>query len=625
MSDTEVTELVTLDASRVDAVFRPANGTPWILLKAAEESEAEEQEDEMTKAEADEIERLLTKSGLASSFCGDFECPVCKSAWDEIPAALVEKAKLKAKQRRALPDSAFALPEKRAYPIQDESHARVALSMLHNASPAEQKKIKAAVHRRYPDIEIGGEDKAEKSPGVPDFATETPREHGHLDSGQSGLAGPATGGIKPLAATPSAFPGGESTYVAVAESEANPGHENGSGRSLTPGAHVDIPGRDVGKSYVSTGFLSPDESLYVAVGKIPGHESWSIEVVEKENWIALDKDAPSGEASAEPGSGPWEQYDGATLDHVASGLAAMHRAVDQIRRREVAEAVSGDPNDWFDAFKLDCAGEDITDALGLVAALAYHEAAAGRAEKAGRVISAKTGAKLRAARDHLNELLGEGPQAQSATGARPSEEEDIMTTVTKEELAQFIGTSAKQAVRDELKARDKAAKTAAKKEAKKARAKARKNSPGNDGDITEAEERRTVGAGHDADDVNSIPDGGHVDSMYRNKARKGEKDKVLKALAAQQQQTLELMQKMASRPRQGGPVLDGQLRGAFAAAEGRSGSATKGGEDPEIATLQKQLDDELAKPGPEAAHRASDISQRLTLARLRYAHENGLA
>jgi hypothetical protein len=72
-------------------------------------------------------------------------------------AADIEKAKLKQKERDALDASDFALPDSREYPIQDESHARAALSMLHNASPEDQKKIKAAVHRRYPDI--GSDDK----------------------------------------------------------------------------------------------------------------------------------------------------------------------------------------------------------------------------------------------------------------------------------------------------------------------------------------------------------------------------------------------------------------------------------------------------------------------------------
>lgn len=61
--------------------------------------------------------------------------------------------KLNAAKRNALPKSSFAEPGKRAYPINDASHARNALARAsQNASPAEQKKIKAAVSKKYPGI-----------------------------------------------------------------------------------------------------------------------------------------------------------------------------------------------------------------------------------------------------------------------------------------------------------------------------------------------------------------------------------------------------------------------------------------------------------------------------------------
>jgi len=60
--------------------------------------------------------------------------------------------RLTAKQRHALPASDFALPGGR-YPIENESHGRNALARAaQHASPAEQAKIRAAVHRKYPDI-----------------------------------------------------------------------------------------------------------------------------------------------------------------------------------------------------------------------------------------------------------------------------------------------------------------------------------------------------------------------------------------------------------------------------------------------------------------------------------------
>ena len=60
---------------------------------------------------------------------------------------------LSTKQRKKLPKKAFALPGKRKYPIPDKSHARNALARVaQNGTPAEQKKVKAAVKKRFPSI-----------------------------------------------------------------------------------------------------------------------------------------------------------------------------------------------------------------------------------------------------------------------------------------------------------------------------------------------------------------------------------------------------------------------------------------------------------------------------------------
>lgn len=73
-----------------------------------------------------------------------------------------------------MPSSDFALPGKGAgrygkgsgaYPINDASHARNALSRVSaNGSSAEKAKVRAAVHRKFPDI---GSDKAAKRYGSP--------------------------------------------------------------------------------------------------------------------------------------------------------------------------------------------------------------------------------------------------------------------------------------------------------------------------------------------------------------------------------------------------------------------------------------------------------------------------
>jgi hypothetical protein len=62
-------------------------------------------------------------------------------------------AKLSTKQRKKLKTSAFAIPERRAYPINDRSHARNALSWVsQHGSAAEKAKVRSAVRRKYPGI-----------------------------------------------------------------------------------------------------------------------------------------------------------------------------------------------------------------------------------------------------------------------------------------------------------------------------------------------------------------------------------------------------------------------------------------------------------------------------------------
>lgn len=58
-------------------------------------------------------------------------------------------AKLDAAERKALPGSSFAGPN-RSYPIQDENHARAALSMVSRyGSSAEKAEVRAKVKKRY--------------------------------------------------------------------------------------------------------------------------------------------------------------------------------------------------------------------------------------------------------------------------------------------------------------------------------------------------------------------------------------------------------------------------------------------------------------------------------------------
>lgn len=72
-------------------------------------------------------------------------------------------AKLTTKKRNRMKASSFALPGKRAYPIQDKAHAISALSRVaQHGTPVEKAKVRAAVHKKYPGIQISGLKKRRK-------------------------------------------------------------------------------------------------------------------------------------------------------------------------------------------------------------------------------------------------------------------------------------------------------------------------------------------------------------------------------------------------------------------------------------------------------------------------------
>lgn len=63
--------------------------------------------------------------------------------------------KITSKGRKHMKSSTFALPKERKYPIPDAAHARNALSRVsQHGSPSEVKRVKAAVHKKFPSIKI---------------------------------------------------------------------------------------------------------------------------------------------------------------------------------------------------------------------------------------------------------------------------------------------------------------------------------------------------------------------------------------------------------------------------------------------------------------------------------------
>ena len=586
MAETAITELDELGAEKVSGVGNPANGTPWLLLKSTDvqadpdsphttSPEADAQEAEMTKAEADEIEALLTKAE-AAGFCGVDDCEVCKDHFGPMQEELV-KRKLRMADRRKIPRGDFAIPEKApgsgSYPLNDEAHARNALARA-SGKPVEAR-VRAAVRRKYPNIDV-----AKMSPGVPAFATETPKEKGHLDTGQSGLAGPVTAGHVRPETSPSYEPGGKSPYVIPDEAKVtdNPPYER----------------------------RPRQEAMVNDVGK-----SWEIEVVDKQNWVSLDH----AQAPEAPQEAPVAVANSAVLDRIVAAYMAL---------KEAMAAQKADPDGMTDPLDAQVWAhlEDVCATL-----------------KNALIDQALDIAGIDAAMLKAQDLLAKlgGAETTAGNGARTSEEENIMTTVTKEELTTFIGetagAAAVAAVDRALKARDKAAKAKmkGKMKGKKPPFMSAEKNANNGGDITAEQENSGVKGKTDADNVNSV--GGPVNSEYVNKEEKaGKKDKALKELVAvlkTQGEALAGVQdkvtKMAARPRSGGPVLDGANRGAFPATEGRQTEAVaKGAGDPELETLMKEIELVKTRPGADNAARLSDLEQRATYRRLVNAHESGL-
>lgn len=104
-----------------------------------------------------DLKKAYKKSSKKTAAPAMTMCKMCKTS--HLPGKHVDmkssgtkKKALTTKTRKALPTTAFALPNRR-YPIHDKAHARNALARVaQNGSPAEKAKVRAAVKRKFPSI-----------------------------------------------------------------------------------------------------------------------------------------------------------------------------------------------------------------------------------------------------------------------------------------------------------------------------------------------------------------------------------------------------------------------------------------------------------------------------------------
>jgi hypothetical protein len=690
----DVTELVELQASKLAAVGSPANGTPWLLLKAqdgtAEEAgsaepaakagephdedtdsgEADGQQERMTdetaKGEAEEIEDELTKSAHAEgAYCGEEACERCvikdaggirlrpgiasmtkaaqqsRAYWEQVTKKDVDPDVGGGVDRDKIAAEDFAGKD-RSFPIVTPADVSDAASSIGRAGEenysADQLKanIIEIAQRKGPKFvselpEKWREELDAKKGQVQDAlaGTKAPEAAGVIPSGRSGLAGPATGAPKDKGSTVAA--------------DHKPSSRSGMTTPLNGGESAyEIPAEQC------LGLINPAPSApeVVKAGML-AQLSGAMSELEAQRQARKDGNylsipGPAAEQAQAPGSTPWESYDAATLDQVAAVLAACCNAVEAICTREQIEALTGDTGDMQDAWDLQDAAGCLDSAMGIVARLAYAEGAQksedgeSAVEKAYRRLRAGDEKALRDAHAALSNVLAEHDRAKSkgedveAGQDEPSEGDKIQMELTKEELAEAIDASVSKAVKAEVSKQARKAAKAAKKARKAAKAEAKKNA-NNGGDITVQQMKDGVNGQADADDVNVA--GGAVQDRFVNKSEADEADPMAQALKEQleaateaiteQGETLkslgEQFQKFAKRPRTGGPILDGQARGTFPAAETRlgDGSASEGDTAQLIKSLQERYEAE-SEP-----LRKQDLGFQLTQLRLRQAHEHG--
>lgn len=179
--------------------------------------------------------------------------------------------------------------------------------------------------------------------------------------------------------------------------------------------------------------------------------------------------------NADPGSSAWEQADAECLSQAAQALTQVCEKVRHFIGREQQEAAAGqdecgDICDAQDALSL------VSAALGIVARLSYTEGA-GKAEKAGRVLSAKNVAGLKAAVKAIQDVLATAGEATKSEEDIVTKDELFAALDERDEARRAAKKATRQAERDAAKAKrdeKRAAAKAAREAAKAAKAEQRK-------------------------------------------------------------------------------------------------------------------------------------------------------
>jgi hypothetical protein len=162
-------------------------------------------------------------------------------------------------------------------------------------------------------------------------------------------------------------------------------------------------------------------------------------------------DAEPDDGDAYPGSPEWESVDAQTATDAAH---ALMEAADYIRRfaqRETIEVAAGEGNDVFDAKAAEMALSGVTEALGIMTQLAFHESA--EAEKSIE-FSEDSLSAIKAAQVTLDKMLGNTPAKQNTSKGDTPVAANIMESVDEALLSKEIEDMSTEELEKVLDARD---------------------------------------------------------------------------------------------------------------------------------------------------------------------------
>lgn len=526
MDDT-ITELVELEATGVAGVASPANGTKFLIMKAADADVEKAQcstcggdgkirggnmtcpdcggDGVVGKSDSDEADEILEEvTGEAAKSLADCQCDACVSALQK---------DLTDATRAAMSNSSFAYVDPKGgkhLPVHDEDH------------------VHAAIGRFGQTDFSGADDPAAAKRKAARKIVRAAGQHGVQVDPNSAVGSAAKGdgnGGGPGVIDGSTHVSGGDVKVNVANGAGTPGH------SALAGAMTGAPEDEQADPSHRGGGQSPYS--IPAEGRMTKMQVAS-NLVDAIAFIRARKD--------EPGSASWESQDSSSLHAIATQLAQCSAQIDAMVGREQDEVMNGSADDGQDVFDLQDADSALSYALGLVSRLAFTEAAEASAAKSEP------------------QLVADGDEATKAD-LGPDQEDLIDMQITKEELSAAIASSVTEGVVAAMKALNDppAADEAVDKNS---------NPVTQGGDIDEGSIKDNGQVGDDLSGVRTS-----ADSQYVNKAVMDELNSLKEQVA-----------KMSAQPRPGGPILDGQPR------EGMPSPLEKSQVENAVATLQDRFE-----------------------------------